>query len=66
MYCSLLLLSWGTFFKLPSWWGFFISILTSVFLYATARIEEKENIITFGLAYREYMDHTKMFIPYLL
>jgi protein-S-isoprenylcysteine O-methyltransferase Ste14 len=65
MYCSLLLLSWGLFFKYPSWWGIIFVVLTSVCLYATARIEEKENITTFGASYLEYMKSSKMFIPYL-
>ncbi len=65
MYCSLLLLGWGAFFKSPSWGGIMVSTLTSVCLYATARFEEKENLRTFGVEYSEYMKHTKMFIPYL-
>jgi len=65
MYCSLLLLSWGVFFKNPSLWGIILVMLASLCLYATARIEEKENITTFGTAYLEYMKNSKMFIPYL-
>jgi len=65
MYCSLLLLGWGVFFKSPSWRGLIISLLISVCLYATARIEEKENLRTFGPAYSDYMKKSKMFIPYL-
>jgi protein-S-isoprenylcysteine O-methyltransferase Ste14 len=65
MYCSLLLLSWGVFFKNLSWWGILLVALASLCLYATARIEEKENITTFGVTYLEYMKNSKMFIPYL-
>jgi protein-S-isoprenylcysteine O-methyltransferase Ste14 len=65
MYGSLLLLSWGVFFKYPYGWGIILAMLASLGLYATARIEEKENITTFGVAYLEYMKNSKMFIPYL-
>ena len=37
----------------------------SVFVFAAARIEEKENLQRFGTAYRRYMQATKMFIPFL-
>jgi protein-S-isoprenylcysteine O-methyltransferase Ste14 len=66
MYCSLLLLSWGTFFKSPNLPGIIISVLTSLCLYLTARREEKENIRTFGSQYYNYMQKSKMFIPYLI
>ena len=65
MYCSLLLLSWGIFFKQPSLSGLVLPASTSLFLYLTARIEEKENIQTFGSLYSDYMQKSKMFIPYL-
>jgi protein-S-isoprenylcysteine O-methyltransferase Ste14 len=37
-----------------------------LFLVATARVEEAENLRFFGEEYQEYMKRTKMFVPYLL
>jgi protein-S-isoprenylcysteine O-methyltransferase Ste14 len=65
MYASLLWLGGGTFLK-------HITLLTAcVFdfivlaLYATARMEELENLKRFGQSYREYILKTKMFIPFM-
>ena len=63
MYSSLLFLSWGVFFKLPSWPGIILSTLATLFLLLTAQIEETENIRFFGQSYQEYRKHTRMFIP---
>jgi protein-S-isoprenylcysteine O-methyltransferase Ste14 len=65
LYCSLLLLDWGIFFKDPTWLAGFLAVLASLFLVATARRDEAENIRFFGPQYQEYMQKTKMFIPYL-
>jgi len=65
LYGSLLLLAWGVFFKKPDWVGCLLASLTTVFLLVTARIEEQENIRYFGEAYRDYIKHTRMFIPFL-
>ncbi|HLF34485.1 MAG TPA: isoprenylcysteine carboxylmethyltransferase family protein [Cyclobacteriaceae bacterium] len=63
LYLSLLLLGFGIMLKHPvlSTWILAIINMTSVFF--TARIEEKEMIMKFGEAYREYMKKSKMFIP---
>jgi protein-S-isoprenylcysteine O-methyltransferase Ste14 len=66
LYSSLLCLAWGAFFKHPAWIGFVLSLATSAFLYTTAKVEEAENVITFGSAYADYMKRSKMFIPYIL
>jgi protein-S-isoprenylcysteine O-methyltransferase Ste14 len=66
MYGSLLLLAWGAFFKRPSLAGGALAAIATAALYATARMEEKENIQRFGKAYVEYRRRTKMFVPYLL
>jgi len=66
LYSSLLFLAWGVFFKAPSWPGGILALAATIFLVATARVEEAENIRFFGPAYRAYMKHTKMFIPFLL
>ncbi len=64
-YSSLFLLAWGIFFKHPDWIGGILAAAATIFLVLTARSEEIENIAYFGEAYREYMQHTKMFIPFL-
>jgi len=66
LYSSLLFFAWGVFFKAPSWVGGILALSATVFLVATAKVEEAENIRFFGPAYQTYMKHTKMFIPFLL
>ena len=65
LYSSLLFLAWGVFFKRPSWIGGGVALGAAAFLVATAKVEEAENVRYFGAAYREYMLHTKMFIPFV-
>lgn len=65
LYSSLLLLAWGVFFKQPDWAGLILALAASLFLAATASFEEQENIRFFGPAYRDYMRHTRRFIPFL-
>jgi len=65
MYSSLLFLAWGAFFKSISWPGACLVIVATLFLQATAKAEEAENLHYFGEVYRGYMEKTKMFIPFL-
>lgn len=65
LYSSLLFLAWGIFFKSPSWLDALLVLLCTVFLIATAHVEESENIRYFGSEYAEYMKRTKMFVPFL-
>jgi protein-S-isoprenylcysteine O-methyltransferase Ste14 len=65
LYGSLLFLAWGIFFKSFSIVGFLLAISTCLFLFLTAKIEEKENSDYFGEEYRSYLQRTKMFIPYI-
>ena len=65
MYGSLLLLTWGVFFKHPSPFGVFVSAVATILLAVTAKVEEKENLETFGEEYRAYMKNSRMFVPYL-
>lgn len=65
LYSSLLLLAWGVFFKHPSLLGGGVVLGATAFLLATAKVEEAENVRYFGTAYRAYMQHTKMFIPFV-
>jgi protein-S-isoprenylcysteine O-methyltransferase Ste14 len=65
LYCSLLLLALGTFFKQISIISLFILFITIVFLIVTAKVEEHENIERFGTEYSIYAKLTKMFIPFV-
>lgn len=65
MYSSLLFLGWGMFFKSPSWIDAGLALACSLFLIATARVEERENLGYFGDAYAVYMRHSKRFIPFV-
>ncbi|NOZ00021.1 MAG: isoprenylcysteine carboxylmethyltransferase family protein [Chloroflexi bacterium] len=64
-YSSLLFLGWGILLKNVSWLGLLLAAITTLFLIITARKEETENIRYFGETYREYMERTKMFVPYI-
>jgi protein-S-isoprenylcysteine O-methyltransferase Ste14 len=66
LYSSLLLLAWGIYFKHPSLLGALLALLSTVFLFATAQAEEVEDIKFFGVAYRDYMKKSKMFIPFIV
>lgn len=63
LYTSLLFLGWGAFLKQPSLLGALMAAVITIALYATARVEERENLNNFGAEYSEYMKQTKMFIP---
>lgn len=66
LYSSLLLLAWGLYFKLPQWWpGLLLAIAATVVLVITAYTEERENLDYFGTAYRDYMQDSKRFVPFL-
>jgi protein-S-isoprenylcysteine O-methyltransferase Ste14 len=65
LYSSLLFLAWGIFFKSPAWPAALVALAVTLFLVATARNEEAEDIRYFGQAYRDYMKQTKMFVPFL-
>ena len=65
LYSSLLLLTWGAFFKSPALPGVLLALAATLCLTATAKAEEAENIRYFGAAYQAYIQRTKMFIPFL-
>lgn len=65
LYSSLLLLTWGIFFKSPSLLGMVLAMTATTFLFATARADESECKHFFGAPYQRYMQTTKRFIPYL-
>ena len=63
LYSSLLLFACGAFLKQPSLLAALLAGITTIALYATARVEERENVDNFGAEYAEYMQHTRIFIP---
>lgn len=65
LYSSLLLLTWGIFFKSPSVTGGILGVLSTVSLVFTAKADEAECTRFFGSAYTDYTKHTKMFLPYI-
>jgi len=66
LYSSLLFLTWGIFLKHTSIFLLIIALLSTASIFATALIEEKENIAFFGEKYKEYMKRTKMFVPFII
>jgi len=65
MYMSVILLAWGVAMKDPSLPSVSLALMVTVFLFATGRVEERENIARFGEEYRQYMEQTRMFVPFL-
>jgi protein-S-isoprenylcysteine O-methyltransferase Ste14 len=65
LYSSLLFLAWGAFLKDISWLSICLTVLSTICLELTAKADEAECIRYFGSSYREYVVHTKMFIPFL-
>ncbi len=66
LYASLLFLAWGVFFKRPGVAAGVLALTATAFLFATARVEEAEDLRYYGERYREYMARTKRFVPFLL
>ena len=66
LYSSLMSLSWGIFFKDFSLFSTALVLIATIFLIATAMVEEKENIQKFGAEYTAYIKTTKRFIPFLV
>jgi protein-S-isoprenylcysteine O-methyltransferase Ste14 len=61
LYASLILLGAVTLIKNPSMLATSLFGAAAVFIYATARVEEKENLIKFGDDYAVYMKRSRMF-----
>lgn len=66
LYSSLLLLAWGAYLKHISIIGTIAALVATAALIATAKMDERECLLSFGSAYATYIKKTKMFIPYLL
>ncbi|MFP6863982.1 methyltransferase family protein [Pseudomonas sp.] len=65
LYASLLLLAWGVACKQPNGLSLALALLASLTLWLTAKRDEAECLQQFGEAYRDYMQRSKMFIPWL-
>lgn len=65
LYCSLLLLAWGVFFKSPDLINALLTAAAAGFLFLTAKADEAECLRFFGSSYQEYMQRTRMFIPFV-
>ena len=66
LYCSFLLLTWGSFLFIPSWQAGLLAMVVTINIITAARMEEKENLLYFCGAYTDYMKRTKMFFPFVL
>ena len=66
LYASLLYLAWGAFLKDISWISAILLLVASATLFATARADENECVQYFGDQYKEYMERTKRFMPFVL
>jgi protein-S-isoprenylcysteine O-methyltransferase Ste14 len=65
LYASLLILGAGAWLKDVSTPATLLFVIEMTCLYVTARLEENENQARFGQNYTDYMQKTRMFIPYL-
>ena len=66
LYGSFLLFTWGSYLFIPSWQGGLLGIAATLSVIVAARVEEQENLRYFGAVYRDYMNRTKRFIPFIL
>ena len=66
LYASLLALAWCAYLKNPAGLASIAMTLSaSGFLLATALAEERENLKHFGVAYADYKQHSRRFIPFI-
>ena len=65
LYSSLLLLAWGAYLKHISIAGTLAVMVATLALIATAKMDERECLDIFGTAYADYMQRSRMFIPYI-
>ena len=65
LYSSLLLLTWGIYFKALTWPGLILAVAATVLLFATAKADEAECLRFFGTPYQEYLKRSKRFVPFV-
>lgn len=66
MYASLLFLGWGMFLKDVNWISAAMTVLITLAVFTTCKVEEKEMIAKFGEEYGMYMKKTRMWIPWVI
>lgn len=66
LYSSLLFLAWGAFLKDVSFASGVLVLAATLFLFATAKVEEDEDLRKFGARYAAYMKKTTRFVPFLV
>lgn len=66
LYSSLLFLTWGILLKNITIQLLIVAVFSTVFLYVTALLDEKECISFFGEKYEAYMKRSKRFIPFIV
>jgi len=66
LYASLIYMRWGMTLKNPTFMLIILTITATWLFYITAKKDEKECVEYFGEKYSKYMNHSKMFIPYVL
>ncbi len=66
LYASLLLLAWGVACKQPNVLSLVLALLASLTLWLTAKRDEAECLQQFGEGYRDYMQRSRMFIPWVI
>lgn len=65
LYSSLLFLAWGAYLKHISLYGTIAVLFATAALIITAKMEERENLSSFGPEYATYIKKTKMFVPFI-
>ncbi|MFC2090689.1 methyltransferase family protein [Bacteroidota bacterium] len=66
LYSSLIFLTWGIVLKNITNALLIIALLSTLFMYVSAIMDERECTKYFGGRYLEYMKKTKRFIPFIL
>jgi protein-S-isoprenylcysteine O-methyltransferase Ste14 len=66
LYASLIYLGWGILLKNITPVLIIIASLSTLFLFITARLDEKECLEFFGESYSKYMKRSKMFVPFIV
>lgn len=66
MYSSLLFLAWGILLRNIEFHLLIVASIATGACIIAALMEEKENMAYFGESYRQYMQKTAMFIPYVI
>ncbi len=65
LYACLILLTLGAGLKNTDLLSLVLVLVAALFYYLTAKVEEEEMIAKFKDGYREYIQKTKMFIPFI-